>query len=836
MKQKRLWKRILILSLVTVLLAAAPQSRTRAEGEDGAVTEITAGCEFELSGSGELSRLYDGDSLTRVTLNAEDELSVRLPDDSGQVYLYVEWFAIDVGYKLKEYDANGEKLRTESLDVTYYEEVIALSPGCRSFTIEASKRLSLCSAALYLNGVPAELSELLQPSEQTDLLVVAVTIDELFELYSALIPLYSGGYNAHVSAAVLRAAPRHELSEAIAALRAAGVLAMPFIGDFEEPYNTPFYVERDWKQISTRLTEMIRRFKPAVIVVSGVDDARGNYTREQLLLAVEAAADATQYKQSAEEYGAWQVQKVYVTDAEGACTLSFNEPTVAFEGDSSLIRATEAYKLCKSRYIYHVKLAESLSLSLAYSCVGEDAEGTDLFENISEEQRVSCAQELLTPTPEPTAEPTPEPTTEPTPEPTDEPTAEPTEEPKGGGLVLRFDFSAFLIALAVLAVGAVIALILFLVLLRRSGTVKKLVVMLPLLLALAAAVVLYLVRIGKTEPQEEAQATATAMATAELTPEPTPELTAEPTVEPTVEPTAEPESSGKFDELFLSYDYEEPLIVIDEENGTWLYRDDVLSIEITRTQTTIDHGKYEHPLAYYTAHIYMRDVDSFRPSFASERRNGIDPNPPETIVLNEQPVLWITGDNMIYSEKELKGPIVREGKIFNNRKVSACLAFYTQDMSIKVLDKGTTAQQVLDSGAVNSYSFGPVLIQNGIINENARSEASAFGIGAANPRTGIGMVEPGHLVAIVVDGRQEDYSMGVTLEQFAELFAEQGCTVAYNLDGGVSAAMVFMGIQINHHAENDIRHGSQASWQRQVPDGLMWGWSPLVGQLETETP
>ena len=95
-----------------------------------------------------------------------------------------------------------------------------------------------------------------------------------------------------------------------------------------------------------------------------------------------------------------------------------------------------------------------------------------------------------------------------------------------------------------------------------------------------------------------------------------------------------------------------------------------------------------------------------------------------------------------------------------------------------------------------------------------------------NPRTGVGMIEPGHLVVIVVDGRQEDRSMGLNLSNFAAMFEEQGCSEAYNLDGGVSAAMVFMGEQLNTHM--NIKDKSK---QRNLPDGLMWGYSEQCPSL-----
>ena len=59
---------------------------------------------------------------------------------------------------------------------------------------------------------------------------------------------------------------------------------------------------------------------------------------------------------------------------------------------------------------------------------------------------------------------------------------------------------------------------------------------------------------------------------------------------------------------------------------------------------------------------------------------------------------------------------------------------------------------------LNTFSFGPTLIRNGVVNSNAKRTM----LGKVNPRTGIGMVEPGHFVVITVDGRQANYSRGLS--------------------------------------------------------------------------
>ncbi|MEN6460715.1 MAG: phosphodiester glycosidase family protein, partial [Syntrophomonas sp.] len=78
----------------------------------------------------------------------------------------------------------------------------------------------------------------------------------------------------------------------------------------------------------------------------------------------------------------------------------------------------------------------------------------------------------------------------------------------------------------------------------------------------------------------------------------------------------------------------------------------------------------------------------------------------------------------------------------------------------------------------------------------------------SNPRTGIGMIAPNHYVFIVVDGRADGYSKGMTLSQFAEVFADLGCTEAYNLDGGGSSTMYFMGDLINNPLGKNQERGT----------------------------
>jgi exopolysaccharide biosynthesis protein len=130
-----------------------------------------------------------------------------------------------------------------------------------------------------------------------------------------------------------------------------------------------------------------------------------------------------------------------------------------------------------------------------------------------------------------------------------------------------------------------------------------------------------------------------------------------------------------------------------------------------------------------------------------------------------------------------------------------------------------SAEQLLADGVWNTFSFGPALLVDGEIADGLDTyEAdpnARHPIQGTNPRTGIGVVEANHFVFVVVDGRSPGYSRGVTLEEFAQIFEDLGCTTAYNLDGGGSSTLYFRGSVVNDP--------SQKNGERSVSDILFIG-------------
>ena len=124
------------------------------------------------------------------------------------------------------------------------------------------------------------------------------------------------------------------------------------------------------------------------------------------------------------------------------------------------------------------------------------------------------------------------------------------------------------------------------------------------------------------------------------------------------------------------------------------------------------------------------------------------------------------------------------------------------DMSMRMFDRKTvTAKQLLEDGVLNSYGFmyDPILIRDGVIQDTVKTSTIDGAKPAQRARHGRAGTLCCHRRGRKADqnqgGRRRTiaYSAGATLEELAQLFLAEGCTEAYNLDGGISACMVFMG-------------------------------------------
>ena len=96
------------------------------------------------------------------------------------------------------------------------------------------------------------------------------------------------------------------------------------------------------------------------------------------------------------------------------------------------------------------------------------------------------------------------------------------------------------------------------------------------------------------------------------------------------------------------------------------------------------------------------------------------------------------------------------------------------------------------TGVVNAVGGFDIVLERGV--PLFRPPAEGARAPALHPRTAVGLAEDGRRAwLVVVDGRQEGYSLGVALHELAVLLRALGATEGINLDGGGTSAIVVQG-------------------------------------------
>ena len=257
-------------------------------------------------------------------------------------------------------------------------------------------------------------------------------------------------------------------------------------------------------------------------------------------------------------------------------------------------------------------------------------------------------------------------------------------------------------------------------------------------------------------------------------------------------------AEGEFPELNAEGFLDEGEFVYEnEEEGVWRYVSSTLKVEIIRREQT------EKPKQrWYEAEIWSREGDVFSMIANNPEKRMKSQEYPYKIARKNRTVFAINSDfaQLRMTQKKRMGIIIRDGGILSERTVAKnkgtfpnldTLALFPDgDMQVFWSDE-KKPEEYLEMGATDVLAFGPWLIRDGELNEAGLKK---YGTSAAQ-RTAIGMVEKGHYFAMMLEGRLND-AKGAGVSFLAEKLLEKGCQVAFNLDGGQTSTMVFMGRQI----------------------------------------
>ena len=256
----------------------------------------------------------------------------------------------------------------------------------------------------------------------------------------------------------------------------------------------------------------------------------------------------------------------------------------------------------------------------------------------------------------------------------------------------------------------------------------------------------------------------------------------------------------------------------DEAQGQWVYLSETLQVSIQRHS-----GRYEKKdVVWFLADIRFQGEEAFRAFSANPKNPSRAQDRPEAIAKKNQVVYAQNGDLFSFRvyNKEKKGLIIRDGKVLfedsYTRPVAKIppldeLALFP-DGRVEMRTPGEySAQDYLAAGASDVLAFGPILFKDRV--KDSRLEKSFT---HREPRSAIGVVGPGHFIGIMVEGRNKR-SAGAPLRFVADQLLEAGCQEAFTLDGGQTAAMIFMGKNV---MDPGIYNGFQKARKQQDIIGI----------------
>ena len=824
----------LLLLLAALLLLTASALADEAEN-------LTAGCTVKVvDKTGKVKSITDGKYTTFWESSKRKEPWVTISSEKPIYGLYLCFRNLPESYVIQKKDGEDWVTVAEG-DPLYYHAYYELD-GLKKIRIlsTAEKKNVLGFNEIYAFGegeTPDWVQRWQPPAEKADLLFLIAHPDDELLFTGGAIPTYGAERGNIVQVVYLTPSNPTRRSEALNGLWHLGVRNYPVFGNFSDRYANTGKLKDAYKLINGGqntvwgwVTEQYRRFRPEVVITQ---DINGEYGHPQHKMIADAAiqcypkaADPSEFKESADKYGPWQVKKLYVHlygDENTQTVLDWDQPLTAFGGKTGAEMAAEAFALHvsqkgmgagKGKKFEEFKVETTGAKKYPYDHfglhdteVGEDEAKNDFLENIDGTAQSVKTKETGTKVDsgeEPETGGTEE--TEETEELTQEETAEETEEDVTEEAEEAETEAA-------------------------EETEEE-----------------------TEETSEEETSEETEEETEEEIPAEKAEETEEETVEETAEEPAEEESRAsnqkndtipmtRFKDVtapewadvelnaqgFLD---EGEYVYADDENGHWMYVNGTLRVVIERTYEVPDK---KHPFYCFTANIWCDMPAGELPTtvFKDPEKKKSAKDFMRNIARDNKVVFATTTDYYIYRIKASypTGIEVRNGEVifddphkleykWGSMPTYETLALYRDGHAESLPNKEKSAQQYVDEDALQVYSFGPCLVKDGKLTEYAEKLCNT----SYNPRLAIGVAEDGHYIVAMCEGRVKR-SKGVQMAYLAQLMLDKGCTIAVNMDGGQSAAIAFMGHQMNQVVKSDPNGREQA-------DILAFGTSDQVGTFE----
>ena len=393
-----LFRRIIKTGLLIALMILLSAPAAAPKAQDG--TEITGLCRITSTGTRKewakaLDRNYK--TLWGKYDDRRAVISIELPEGTREGGLYLCFSTEPEGLEL--YGGEDETPFFVRQGEGYPHLYIPFE-GRESLRLElwGSKETGFSLSEFFVTSghePPAWVQRWEPQLERADLLVLVAHPDDELLWMGGAIPYYSVERKMDVAVAYMTCASALRRSEMLNGLWTAGIRHYPYIGGFKDkrmPDMKANYQKWGGKEkVEEYVVSLYRKLRPQVVLSH---DLRGEYghpahimTARAAKTALDSAADSGRFTQSASQYGAWDVPKLYLhLYAENTIDMDWQRPLASLDGATSLDTSRAAFDRHRSqraKFSVEVEGRHSAArFGLVRSLVGDDEYKNDFFENI----------------------------------------------------------------------------------------------------------------------------------------------------------------------------------------------------------------------------------------------------------------------------------------------------------------------------------------------------------------------------------------------------------------------------------------------------------------------
>ena len=352
-------------------------------------TQLTDAADIRINGQPAPSSLTDGYYTTKINTADTDVMTVETEAEIHSLYIIFD-------QPVSPYVIRGESLYQTCGTYGFIHEFIRLDSPQTKIEIDLPRGI-LCDIYIFGQGdLPAFVQQWQEPYEDCDMLLLPTHADDEHLYFGPIMPIYvDKGYKLQVAYLNNHWGEPYRPHELLNGLWTAGITAYPIIPQFGDMYSSSLEHAKtiyDRRRIEEYQVELIRRFKPEVVIAHDINGEYGHGTHmlntDCLIRALSMAADKTAFPESAREYGTFSVSKTYIhLYPENSIVLDVDTPLKSFGGKTAYETAQEAFARHKSQQQWF-----SVEKSGPYDCrlfglyssrVGPDSQSADMFENIT---------------------------------------------------------------------------------------------------------------------------------------------------------------------------------------------------------------------------------------------------------------------------------------------------------------------------------------------------------------------------------------------------------------------------------------------------------------------